>query len=707
MTAPRLPLLDAADARLLHALGAALPAPAAAALEPVAAALLAALRAGHACLPLEAEALTAWLEAARLRDEASDGAVPEDALPTASVTYPLQDPSAPAAAQAFLQSLASGALAPVVGAADSPAPLIAASGRLFARRDFLREQGLARELWRLARAAARPSPGRPDAALTAGLSAALRRQTETAPLRGADGSPFAFDADQAAALEALGRERVLCLTGGPGTGKTTLAAALLRLGTEGLGWQPDRVHLCAPTGRAAQRLTESLRLAWSGLSDPTAWEAALAERTAVTWQSLLGLDRRTRGRRHHAGNPLDADAVLLDEASMVPAEGFAALLEALPTGCRLLLLGDPDQLPSVESGDVLGHLVAASGLDLPMPFAHGPLRRSHRSSEPIRALAFAVREGRMPDETLLPRSESAAGVPGPAVSAHFKTETQAPPSPDEDRRAAGAEASGARRFAEAFLKQALPSDYADLLRVLAEMSRRSPASESGGGSDPDSLSARVHAPIRALLRAHEQARLITLARRGPSGCDALNRHLTQWMGEQTSASVGRRQAQRTTAHPPLSFHAFPPARPIILRAAARASELPNGAQGMLWTVDGLDWAFFPSDSAPWGLMRLPASHLPAYDTAYALTAHQSQGSEYDAVGLVLPPAGHALLARESLYTALTRARRTLRVFGSEAAWRECLERSQRRLSGLEDRLREAAFPDGKPPSPPAPPGPTG
>ncbi len=592
-----------------HALGLALrrlDPPAGAAVELAAALASRALAEGHAGWPLDgAEALLRELQPER----------PTPALPTPE-----------AWAEALRASPWVAAAAAAVGGEDAPARPAAeagdAAGRVLClehghvqlRRYREHERGLADALARLAAA---PAPARPaaQAAALAALHAAL----------------FPADADprQAEAARRAPEARLLLLTGGPGTGKTTTLARMLlmRVAAAALdGAPPPRIALAAPTGKAAARLADSLRASLerlAGAIDPAL--AAAIPATARTLHRLLGWRPGAQGFRHDAAHPLEADLVVVDEASMVDLPLMARLLAALPPEAGLVLVGDPDQLPSVETGDVLAALCAVPGL----PRVH--LARTWRQAEglDLAPLAGLVREGRAAEALAGLRAGAWRGV-------HWLT----PGTGAEDERALHAELRA----------RALPP-----LRALA------------AAADP-----------AAALALALRLRVLTALREGPSGSRALN----AWIAEALAPGGD-------AARP---FHG----RLLMVTENSPRHGLWNGDVGVLWAEpDGALRAWFegPDGVRAW----LPGS-LPAHEDAFALTVHKAQGSEFDEVLLVLPATGARVLARELVYTGLTRSRRAVWLWGGARALEDALARRSERSSTLAARLqtRLGPAPDGTP-----------
>ncbi len=493
-------------------------------------------------------------------------------------------------AEAFLAQANAGRYAAILGSASDPKPLIRRGGRLYFHRHFHAEKTLAEGLLRL---------------LRAGPFAGDLREIL------AEKSSFVLTEKQRSALAAAVRERVFLLTGGPGTGKTALTAVLLRTLMRWRGLDPTRVKLCAPTGRAAQRLRESLLA--GGLDLPV-----------ETLHRLLGYHPPSGRFARHAGDPLDADLVLVDEASMADVFILAALVQALSVGASLILVGDADQLPSVAAGSILSELLPDSR-GAPLPSA--TLDRSHRSGQAVLDLAAAVNAGDA-DGVLRALGGSVSDADLPGVLNGF-SETLF------------------------FTRRVDGLTYAQWLEKIRHAS-------------PEEEEKMLH-PLADFLGG---ARILTCARHGALGCERINRLMRQRLERRFDPEAG--SSRRAPG-----FHGAPL---LITRNDSRTG-LSNGEVGLWLRRESGLHAYFPR---PEKWLRLPAAFLPPQEPAFAVTVHKSQGSEcYEAL-IVLPEAGHRLLSREILYTAVTRARKTARLFASEAALREAVQRRMRRPGGLRD-----------------------
>lgn len=432
------------------------------------------------------------------------------------------------------------------------------------------------------------------------------------------------------------RQWTTVLTGGPGTGKTASVARMLALMVEQhelLEGRPPRIALAAPTGKAATRLGESVAREAAGLEEVD--RLRLGDLRASTLHRLLGWrpDSGTRFR-HHRENPLPYDVVVVDEVSMVSLAQMARLLEAVRPSTRLVLVGDPDQLASVEAGAVLADLVAGFAQRAAREQRPGPVVRlteTHRTKTAdgsagieLDQLAAALRVGDADAALALLRSGSAVRLVDPG---------------DESAMAAvRAELADA---AYAVTQQAL--GYADL-------------------ADPST--------VTDLLDEH---RLLCAHREGPYGVGGWNRQVEHLVAERTGVT---------------HYEDWYAGRQVLITANDRGLGISNGDIGVVVrTEEGrLRVALRIA-----GEIRLFApTRLSGVETVFAMTVHKSQGSEARAVTMVLPPEESPLLTRELFYTGVTRARERVTIVGTEASLRAAVARQVQRASGLAGRLATSA-----------------
>ena len=511
----------------------------------------------------------------------------------------------------------------------------------------------------------------------------------------------AGDAQARAAALAL-RRALLLVTGGPGTGKTTTIARLLALRVAQAmhaGHAPPRIALAAPTGRAADRMAESLRAAvqrMAALGVDAAVLAALPA-TASTLHRLLGVLPDRPDFRHHAGHPLPFDIVVVDEASMVDLPLMCKLAEAVPDGAQLLLLGDPDQLPSVEAGDVLAGILRAAG--------DGTALRADDAAALAPLLGTAIDDTPQVDGVKQTRRneslEASALDRQPGEFARHPREGGDPgvealdnrPEALDSRVRGSDEQSQSLHGHRVHLTRGWRQSDTLALAPLADAVRRGDAGETlallrGGGlsnvhfhdAADDPLAAPdvdLLAHFRALAAATDPAdalaraprlRLLTALRDGPQGARGLN------------ARIEAQLSGRRIGSPPAWF----PGRLLLVTENSYRHGLFNGDVGVcLPDADGTLLAWFPGADGPRAFH--PAA-LPAHESAFAMTVHKAQGSEFDAVWLQLPRRDARVLSRELLYTGLTRARTALHLAGSAEVIAAALARHAGRVSGLGGRL---------------------
>jgi exodeoxyribonuclease V alpha subunit len=425
-------------------------------------------------------------------------------------------------------------------------------------------------------------------------------------------------AEQREASRRAASQWLTVLTGGPGTGKTTTVAGLLALLTEqaAAAGERSRVALTAPTGKAAARLEEAVREAAQRLPEDD--RARLGTLEAVTMHRLLG-SRRDNGTRfrHHRGNRLPHDVVVVDETSMVSLTMMARLLEAVRPDTRLVLVGDPDQLASVEAGAVLADLV--TGLEGP-PSPVVRLRTTHRYGEGIGTLAEALRAGTADDVLAALRA-------------------------------------GSEQVELVDVQEPAPLLRSDVLAAALELRRAAEAGDPAGA-----------------VAALERHRLLCAHREGPFGVRRWNRLVEHWLTEATGDPL----------HEQMYL-----GRPLLVTSNDYGLGVYNGETGAV-VRDGDGRRAVIAGAR--GLVDLATSRLADVETMFATTIHKAQGSQADEVTVVLPPPESRLLTRELFYTAVTRARRKVRVVGSEEAVRAAVERRAQRASGLRQRLAAQAGP---------------
>ena len=457
-----------------------------------------------------------------------------------------------------------------------------------------------------------------------------------------DRPPGGFDWQKAACAIAM-RGRLAVITGGPGTGKTYTAARLLAL-LFTIHDAPDglRVALAAPTGKAAARLKQaidaSLQQLQRGVGDAIDL-GALIQRVgaARTVHSLLGARPGTRRFAHHAGRPLDVDVVIVDEVSMVHLEMMAALLDALPPACRLILLGDKDQLASVEAGAVLGDLCQDARAGRYRASTARYLQQTTGETLPPEFLANAKTSSALAQQTVMLRESrrfhGPIGQLAQAVNEQADVERARQLLERGERDALFVDESGRLDTAISLAVRGRPGAQACYADYLALMAERPPVDGRAGGAHGQWAS--------AVLKAFEGVRVLCAVRDGDWGVAGLNRAIERALAEAGLLSLRG---------------SWYPGRPVIVTRNDPTLGVFNGDVGI--TLPGADpgqglrvW-FHDAN----GLRSVSVSRLAHVETAFAMTVHKSQGSEFEHTVLVLAASGGGVLSRELLYTGITRAR---------------------------------------------------
>ena len=536
-------------------------------LVPLAAAMLSrSIREGHICLPLRT--------APRRPSEISDADLSE--WPAAAV---------------WRSALANSS---AVGGPDAQTPLVVdESDRLYLRRYWNYQQRLAVAL--------------------------LKKASRNQPVDRGNAETHA------GAIDAAVVNTLTIISGGPGTGKTTTVLHILACLLQEPGSERLRVALTAPTGKAAARLEETVRAGLETLKCPDNIKAHMP-RSASTIHRLLGFKGNSVYFRHDRQNPLPIDLLVIDEASMVALPLLCKLFDALPERCRVILLGDHNQLASVEPGAVLADIVdAAASPGSPLRNAVVTLGKNYRFSEQsgIHHLCGAVQQGDTNQAVRILREQSYPDL--------VSSELHEP-----------------REFAAKFSKAVL-------------------AGFTGFATEKE--------PAAALAQL-KSFRVLAALRRGPFGVEGINRKIEDILQE---AELIPKGATASYA-----------GKPILITQNDYQLQLYNGDVGILLPdVEAKEnskqlWAWFIGKENT--LRRFAPGRLPQNEAAYAMTVHKSQGSEFDRVLFILPAGDAAVLTRELIYTGLTRARLQVELWWNEAVFVKAVARRAERNSGLRDLL---------------------
>ncbi|OCG61370.1 exodeoxyribonuclease V subunit alpha [Gilliamella sp. Nev3-1] len=451
---------------------------------------------------------------------------------------------------------------------------------------------------------------------------------------------------QKVAVAAALTRKVAIISGGPGTGKTTTVAKIL---AGILLTTPNaRIITAAPTGKAASRLTESL----SQTIEQLAFASLNIKAEAITLHRLLGAKADNRSFKHDKNNPLHVDVLVIDEASMVDLNMMARVIEALPASARLILLGDKDQLSSVEAGSVFGDLctfithgysesrakelsqltgyvVPACEQTATITDSICLLQKSYRFNESsgIGLLANAVKEGRSTVVKKLLTDESLSDIQYHALSS--------------------------QQDYEDVLHDSI-NHYKHYLNVIKQY----------GTND-----------IAAVLAKFAEYRLLCAVREGHFGVEGLNKQIELLLAKNKLIRLQNKEAWYV-------------GRPIMILRNSTSLGLYNGDIGITLMAEKNSSklrVYFPF--ADGSIKGFSPFRLPEHETAYAMTIHKSQGSEFDDVNIILPTSYSPLLNRSLLYTAITRARKNVSIYATEPILLQAIKSQTPRHSGLVSLLQ--------------------
>lgn len=462
------------------------------------------------------------------------------------------------------------------------------------------------------------------------------------------------------------------ITGGPGTGKTTTVVKLLAL-LQQMAMEKKkvlRIRLAAPTGKAAARLTESISEQITQLPVPLEVQQQLPTEVA-TLHRLLGSRPNSRRFRHDSHHPIAADLVVVDEASMIDMELMAALLQALSPGTKLVLLGDKDQLASVEAGAIMGELCGET--DAVQLHYHASVLQelTQAGVEGLEHLAPAPNASLLAQHIVMLRKsyrfDANSGIGELARAVNSNNRVQIRTLLEQGGVAASAQDLAHEKLTHETFAERLPTllmTHNDGLRQLFRFVHNPMA-------EPDEWA-------RVCLKQLSRQQLLSGLRNGPYGVEHLNRLVEAHL----------RHLRLVPASTPQRPNLWYAGRPVMVTRNDYQLNLMNGDVGITLELAGqLRVAFeLPNGNVRWVSPR----RLSSVETVYAMTVHKSQGSGFGHTLLVLPPSLNPVFTRELMYTAITRseARFTLITTGG-SVFEHAVERVTQRASGLWEKIQQA------------------
>lgn len=547
--------------------------------------------------------------------------------------------------EAITALLASERVSSIVGLRGERKPFVIDRNCLYSEHLYRAEEGLAGSL--ADRIRRKPEPVFEAAAIDAALAAVRANPSVVG------GKTVLLSSEQEGAVTKAVGLPLSVVSGGPGTGKTSIVVSILRVLVR-LGLEPHAIALAAPTGKAAQRMSEAVSRALRSIPALDPRERALLEHgpEPVTIHRLLGASLDGSRVRHHAGNRLEQRVAIVDEASMIDMHLMDRLVRAVRPEARLVLLGDVRQLPSVGAGAVLRDLIAEGAHPLA---AHGvKLTKNYRVASGAALLDLARR--------ISPEGEPATGSVGDALALRATPEALVF---DKAESLAAESPAALRRFLEHWYATRIASlPGFEGLVARAYRTRE-------GSFEPDAASA-----LGALFAHFEGSRILCLTHVYRTGTEVVNAALRAIHVERTG---GKARSELAAGEP------------VLVLANDYEKKLWNGDQGLVLRVGEvggklhLAAVFRRGD----GFTAVPLELLRGrLDRAFALTVHKAQGSEFDHVALILPDRDVPLLTKEILYTGVTRSRKSVVVVGKSELLALGASRVLERSSGVGERLGE-------------------
>ncbi|MBV1877885.1 MAG: exodeoxyribonuclease V subunit alpha [Pseudomonadales bacterium] len=443
------------------------------------------------------------------------------------------------------------------------------------------------------------------------------------------------DWQKVAAFQAL-HQQLTIITGGPGTGKTSTVVKILAALIH--HYPQLRVKLAAPTGKAAARLNESIKSALTTIPEDL---RPLIPTDVTTLHRLLGMRADGRSFRFNRNNHIAADLVIIDEVSMIDLAMFNRLVDVLPDQTRLILLGDPGQLPSVENGAVLTHL-SQLGVSYDAHF-----KQRIKTQLGIKLESAATQEHGLTN-----------------AFCHLQKSYRF------------ADDTGIGALAQNIRARVTIDDWTTMnnIRLVEHYDQTSVIKDLRHQYQPYLDLCRAQQPAATLFKAFDACRALSPLRAGDFGVNALNAGL------------------ETALQPASGTNPLYHGKPIIINQNDYNLQLFNGDVGLMVIIDGvLKVAFRAADAT---IKYHPVARLPGFETCFIMTVHKSQGSEFDHISLVLPGLSEGLedlITNELIYTAITRAKKTLTIYANLNNLSLALRRKTNRLGGLEQLCRAQTY----------------